>query len=54
MIVFLGGVYNLFLFSMSQQGKGFSFVFSSVRGWVLEFFVLFLHWFPLNIAILFI
>nr|WGO58154.1 NADH dehydrogenase subunit 4 [Sorineuchora shanensis] len=52
MISFFGAVYTLFLYSYSQHGLMYSGVYSCSLGYVREFLLLFLHWFPLNILIL--
>nr|YP_009935565.1 NADH dehydrogenase subunit 4 [Omosita colon]QNS37170.1 NADH dehydrogenase subunit 4 [Omosita colon]QVG61294.1 NADH dehydrogenase subunit 4 [Omosita colon] len=49
---FFGAVYSLFLFSFSQHGKVYSGLYSMYSGYVREYLLLFLHWFPLNILIL--
>nr|UYI30146.1 NADH dehydrogenase subunit 4 [Aethina tumida] len=49
---FFSAVYSLFLFSFSQHGKLNSSNYSFYMGYVREYLLLFLHWFPLNILIL--
>nr|YP_010154785.1 NADH dehydrogenase subunit 4 [Gryllodes sigillatus]QQX28020.1 NADH dehydrogenase subunit 4 [Gryllodes sigillatus]QWQ55685.1 NADH dehydrogenase subunit 4 [Gryllodes sigillatus]UBU97876.1 NADH dehydrogenase subunit 4 [Gryllodes sp.] len=49
---FFGAAYSLYLFSYSQHGMSFSGSFSYVNGYLREYMLLFLHWFPLNILIL--
>nr|UFZ13250.1 NADH dehydrogenase subunit 4 [Platychauliodes sp.] len=51
-ISFFGAVYSLYLYSYSQHGKIFSGSYSFFSGFVREFLLLFLHWFPLNILVL--
>lgn len=54
LLSFFSAAYRLYLFSFTQHG-GYLYVKSSIQGGlVLEFFVLGLHWFPLNIGILLI
>lgn len=48
-ISFFRAVYSLYLFSFSQQGKIRKTIFSFSFGYLREYLVLFLHWFPLNI-----
>nr|YP_010950997.1 NADH dehydrogenase subunit 4 [Thienemanniella triangula]WML69338.1 NADH dehydrogenase subunit 4 [Thienemanniella triangula] len=52
LISFFSAAYSLYLFSLSQQGKFYSGVFSFFNVYVREYSVLFFHWFPLNILIL--
>lgn len=52
LISFFRAAYSLYLFSLSQQGKFYSGVFSFFSVSIREYRVLFLHWFPLNILIL--
>ncbi|YP_009437737.1 NADH dehydrogenase subunit 4 (mitochondrion) [Aethina tumida] len=49
---FFSAVYSLFLFSFSQHGKLNSSNYSFYMGYVREYLLLFLHWFPLNVLIL--
>nr|ADX01604.1 NADH dehydrogenase subunit 4 [Siphluriscus chinensis] len=49
---FLSASYSLYLFSYSQHGKIYSGAYSCSSGFVREFLLLFLHWFPLNLLIL--
>nr|YP_010471459.1 NADH dehydrogenase subunit 4 [Brillia bifasciata]UVG40798.1 NADH dehydrogenase subunit 4 [Brillia bifasciata] len=52
LLSFFSASYSLFLFSFSQHGKVFFGVYSFSAGYVREFMILFLHWFPLNLLIL--
>jgi NADH-ubiquinone oxidoreductase chain 4 len=52
LISFFSAAYSLYLFSLSQQGKFYSGVFSFFSVSIREYLILFLHWFPLNILIL--
>lgn len=52
LISFFSAAYSLYLFSLSQQGKFYSGLFSFFSVSIREYRVLFLHWFPLNILIL--
>nr|YP_010956285.1 NADH dehydrogenase subunit 4 [Opecarcinus hypostegus]WMY25249.1 NADH dehydrogenase subunit 4 [Opecarcinus hypostegus] len=49
---FFSACYTLYMYSLSQHGVIFKGVYSCSSGKVAEYFVLFLHWFPLNILIL--
>nr|YP_009561689.1 NADH dehydrogenase subunit 4 [Scopura longa]QAT19800.1 NADH dehydrogenase subunit 4 [Scopura longa] len=49
---FFSAAYTLYLYSYSQHGKIYSGVYSCAMGYVREYAVLFLHWFPLNLLIL--
>nr|YP_009050549.1 NADH dehydrogenase subunit 4 [Dysmicohermes ingens]AIG24338.1 NADH dehydrogenase subunit 4 [Dysmicohermes ingens] len=49
---FFSALYSLFLYSYSQHGKMYSGLYSSSNGYLREFMLLFLHWFPLNLLIL--
>nr|ALO77216.1 NADH deshydrogenase subunit 4 [Glaresis sp. GLA01] len=49
---FFSAVYSLYLYAYSQHGKYNSGVYSCSLGYVREYLVLFLHWFPLNLLIL--
>nr|ALO77431.1 NADH deshydrogenase subunit 4 [Attagenus hottentotus] len=51
-ISFFGAVYSLYLYSYSQHGKIYNGLFSFYLGYVREYLLLFLHWFPLNLFIL--
>nr|QOW08078.1 NADH dehydrogenase subunit 4 [Attagenus augustatus augustatus] len=50
-VSFFGAVYSLFLYSFSQHGKIYGGIFSVFSGYVREYLLLFLHWFPLNLLI---
>jgi len=53
LISFLRACYRLYLFSFSQHGSLYS-ILNCLHGCSLqEFIVLFLHWFPLNVIVLF-
>nr|AQP29027.1 NADH dehydrogenase subunit 4 [Nasutitermes matangensis]AQP30502.1 NADH dehydrogenase subunit 4 [Nasutitermes matangensis] len=49
---FFSAAYTLYLYSYSQHGSVYSGVYSCSLGYVREFSLLFLHWFPLNLVIL--
>nr|YP_010626098.1 NADH dehydrogenase subunit 4 [Fibla pasiphae]WBK02909.1 NADH dehydrogenase subunit 4 [Fibla pasiphae] len=49
---FFSAIYTLYLYSYSQHGKFYSGLFSYFNGYVREFMILFLHWYPLNILFL--
>nr|YP_010625942.1 NADH dehydrogenase subunit 4 [Amurinocellia sinica]WBK02688.1 NADH dehydrogenase subunit 4 [Amurinocellia sinica] len=49
---FFSAIYTLYLYSYSQHGKFYSGMFSYFNGYSREYFLLFLHWFPLNILFL--
>nr|ALO76205.1 NADH deshydrogenase subunit 4 [Trox sp. TRO01] len=51
-ISFFSAVYSLYLYSFSQHGKMYSGLYSFSMGYVREYLLLFLHWFPLNLLIL--
>nr|AZA05018.1 NADH dehydrogenase subunit 4 [Anthrenus verbasci] len=50
-ISFFCAVYSLFLYSFSQHGKIYVGAYSVFSGYVREYLLLFLHWFPLNLFI---
>nr|YP_010946370.1 NADH dehydrogenase subunit 4 [Balta hwangorum]WGO57088.1 NADH dehydrogenase subunit 4 [Balta hwangorum] len=52
MVSFFSAVYTLYLYSYSQHGLVYSGIYSCSLGYVREFLLLFLHWFPLNLLIL--
>nr|QTC08118.1 NADH dehydrogenase subunit 4 [Parachauliodes asahinai] len=52
LISFFSAVYSLYLYSYSQHGKFYGGIYSSFNGFIREFLLLFLHWFPLNLLIL--
>nr|AFQ62238.1 NADH dehydrogenase subunit 4 [Nargus velox] len=49
---FFSAVYSLYLYSFSQHGKLSSLNYSFSMGYLREYLLLFLHWFPLNMLIL--
>nr|QVL29182.1 NADH dehydrogenase subunit 4 [Ceratitis pallidula] len=49
---FFSAAYTLYLYAYSQHGKVFSGSYSFSGGNIREYFLLFLHWFPLNLLIL--
>lgn len=49
---FFSASYTLYLYAYSQHGKLFSGVYAFRGGNIREFYLLFLHWFPLNLLIL--
>lgn len=49
---FFSAAYTLYLFSYSQHGINCSGIYSCSSGFVREYLLLFLHWFPLNLLIL--
>nr|ARH54593.1 NADH dehydrogenase subunit 4 [Pogonus iridipennis] len=51
LLSFFSAVYTLYLYSYSQHGKIYSGKFSCSSGYVREYLLLFLHWFPLNLLI---
>nr|YP_010882123.1 NADH dehydrogenase subunit 4 [Sungaya inexpectata]WID87024.1 NADH dehydrogenase subunit 4 [Sungaya inexpectata] len=48
---FFSAGYTLFMYSYSQHGMIFSGSFSFCNGYLREYLLLFLHWFPLNLII---
>nr|YP_010710309.1 NADH dehydrogenase subunit 4 [Dyscolus pollens]WCS91891.1 NADH dehydrogenase subunit 4 [Dyscolus pollens] len=48
---FFSAVYTLYLYSYSQHGKIYSGKFACSSGYIREYLLLFLHWFPLNLLI---
>nr|YP_010384958.1 NADH dehydrogenase subunit 4 [Pinnotheres excussus]UPL64955.1 NADH dehydrogenase subunit 4 [Pinnotheres excussus] len=52
LLSFFSAGYTLYLYSLSQHGVYFSALYSCSSGKVQEYYVLFLHWFPLNVLIL--
>nr|QGU85475.1 NADH dehydrogenase subunit 4 [Bactrocera carambolae] len=52
LLSFFSAAYTLYLYAYSQHGKIFSGLYSFSGGKIHEFFLLFLHWFPLNLLIL--
>nr|AOY40093.1 NADH dehydrogenase subunit 4 [Scolytinae sp. BMNH 1043104] len=51
-LVFYSGVYSLFLYSYTQHGQFYSGLFSISQVSIREYFLLFLHWVPLNLLFL--
>nr|UXG57163.1 NADH dehydrogenase subunit 4 [Procecidochares utilis] len=49
---FFSASYSLYLYSYTQHGKIYSGIYSFSVGKIREFFLLFFHWFPLNLLIL--
>nr|YP_010625955.1 NADH dehydrogenase subunit 4 [Sininocellia chikun]WBK02701.1 NADH dehydrogenase subunit 4 [Sininocellia chikun] len=49
---FFSAIYTLYLYSYSQHGKYYSGLFSYFNGFLREYMILFLHWYPLNILFL--
>nr|YP_009564044.1 NADH dehydrogenase subunit 4 [Puerulus angulatus]QAX91407.1 NADH dehydrogenase subunit 4 [Puerulus angulatus] len=49
---FFSAAYTLYMYSLSQHGLFYSLLFSCSPGTVREYFVLALHWLPLNFLIL--
>nr|YP_009351659.1 NADH dehydrogenase subunit 4 [Procubitermes undulans]AQP30239.1 NADH dehydrogenase subunit 4 [Procubitermes undulans] len=49
---FFSAAYTLYMYSYSQHGIIYSGLYSCSLGYVREFLLLFLHWFPLNFIIL--
>nr|AML26440.1 NADH dehydrogenase subunit 4 [Staphylinidae sp. BMNH 1274643] len=49
---FFSAVYSLYLYSYSQHGKIYSGMYSYSLGYIREYHLLMLHWFPLNVLIL--
>nr|WCB98497.1 NADH dehydrogenase subunit 4 [Bactrocera minax] len=52
LLSFFSAAYTLYLYSYSQHGSVCSGTYSFSGGKVREYFLLFLHWFPLNLLIL--
>nr|WSP02042.1 NADH dehydrogenase subunit 4 [Bembidion laterale] len=52
LLSFFSAVYTLYLYSYSQHGKFYSGKFSCSSGYMREYLLLFLHWFPLNLLII--
>uniref|UniRef100_A0AAU7BAA1 NADH-ubiquinone oxidoreductase chain 4 n=1 Tax=Ceuthophilus sp. TaxID=3073481 RepID=A0AAU7BAA1_9ORTH len=52
LLSFFSAAYTLYLYSYSQHGQIYSGVFCSSMGYLREYLLLFLHWFPLNLLIL--
>nr|YP_009941984.1 NADH dehydrogenase subunit 4 [Syrphus vitripennis]QOC71055.1 NADH dehydrogenase subunit 4 [Syrphus vitripennis]WCJ53299.1 NADH dehydrogenase subunit 4 [Syrphus vitripennis] len=51
-ICFFSAAYTLYLYAYSQHGKLYSGIYSFSMGYVREYLLLFLHWFPLNLLVL--
>nr|QRW36275.1 NADH dehydrogenase subunit 4 [Deronectes moestus] len=49
---FFSAVYTLYLYSFSQHGSVYSGKFFCSSGFIREYLLLFLHWFPLNLLIM--
>nr|ANJ70470.1 NADH dehydrogenase subunit 4 [Hydroporus erythrocephalus] len=52
LLSFFSAVYSLFLYSYSQHGKIYSGKYSCSLGFIREYLLLFMHWFPLNLLII--
>nr|ABB81912.1 NADH dehydrogenase subunit 4 [Timema californicum] len=52
LISFFSAAYTLFLYSYSQHGSMYSGLLNCSMGYIREYHLLFLHWFPLNLMIL--
>lgn len=52
LISFFRAAYSLFLYSYTQHGKFYSGLYSIYRIRIREFFLVFMHWIPLNLLIL--
>nr|QZK22086.1 NADH dehydrogenase subunit 4 [Amitermes sp. QLD_231] len=52
LLSFFSAAYTLYLYSYSQHGSVYSGLYSCSLGYVREFLLVFLHWFPLNLIIL--
>nr|QOV03319.1 NADH dehydrogenase subunit 4 [Orectochilus villosus] len=52
LLSFFSAVYSLYLYSFTQHGKIYSGVYNFNLGYLREYLLLFLHWFPLNLLIL--
>nr|YP_010947007.1 NADH dehydrogenase subunit 4 [Margattea limbata]WGO57764.1 NADH dehydrogenase subunit 4 [Margattea limbata] len=53
MLSFFSAAYTLYMYSYSQHGMVYSGMYSCSMGYVREYLLLFLHWFPLNILIVY-
>jgi len=49
---FFRAAYTLYIYSLSQHGLFYNCLYACCSGKIQEYFVLFLHWFPLNVLIL--
>nr|YP_009412746.1 NADH dehydrogenase subunit 4 [Anabropsis crenatis]ASK85617.1 NADH dehydrogenase subunit 4 [Anabropsis crenatis] len=52
LLSFFSAAYSLYLYSYSQHGEIYSGTYSCSMGYLREYLLLFLHWFPLNMLIL--
>nr|YP_009441716.1 NADH dehydrogenase subunit 4 [Amphizoa insolens]AOY39248.1 NADH dehydrogenase subunit 4 [Amphizoa insolens] len=52
LLSFFSACYSLYLYSYSQHGKIYSGKYSCSSGFIREYLLLFLHWFPLNLLII--
>nr|BDL61463.1 NADH dehydrogenase subunit 4 [Indopinnixa haematosticta] len=52
LLSFFSASYTLYMYSLSQHGVFFNALYACSSGKVREYYVLFLHWFPLNFLIL--
>nr|ALO71119.1 NADH deshydrogenase subunit 4 [Staphylinidae sp. 1 EF-2015] len=52
LLSFFSAVYSLYLYSYSQHGKMYMGMYNYSMGYLREYLLLFLHWFPLNLLIL--
>nr|YP_009271741.1 NADH dehydrogenase subunit 4 [Osmoderma opicum]ANY27999.1 NADH dehydrogenase subunit 4 [Osmoderma caeleste] len=52
LVSFFSAAYSLFLYAYSQHGMLYSGLYSCMMGYVREYLLLLLHWFPLNVLIL--
>nr|ASN65887.1 NADH dehydrogenase subunit 4 [Omus cazieri] len=52
LLSFFSAAYTLYLYSYSQHGKIYSGKYSCSSGYVREYLLMVLHWFPLNLLIL--
>nr|UFZ13950.1 NADH dehydrogenase subunit 4 [Taeniochauliodes attenuatus] len=52
LLSFFSAIYSLYLYSYSQHGEMYSSMYSCSNGYMREFMLLFMHWFPLNLLIL--
>nr|YP_010882214.1 NADH dehydrogenase subunit 4 [Stheneboea repudiosa]WID87128.1 NADH dehydrogenase subunit 4 [Stheneboea repudiosa] len=48
---FFSAAYSLYMYSYSQHGNMYSGLYSFSNGYLREYMLLFLHWFPLNLII---
>nr|UYA97099.1 NADH dehydrogenase subunit 4 [Furcilarnaca wufengensis] len=52
LLFFFSAAYSLYLYSLSQHGQVYSGLYSCSSGYMREYLLLFLHWFPLNLLII--